>query len=867
MDNLGKELIQKGYITSTKRINTEDFRSYFIPFALSDDFAFSYGIIDRNKSSLFTSLSGEWELKAFKSLLDIKDIDEKLDDKIIVPSCLQMLGYDQIQYLNYRYPFPYHPPFIDKDIPTFHHRKKFNIQNYDQLFLCFDGVDSSFFVYLNGQFVGYSQITHAMSEFNISKFVRKGENVLDVIVLKWCVSSYLEDQDKFRFTGIFRDVYLLNRKKNYIKDFKIKTYFKDDIGFIEITNLSDSKFSVSLEGQECFINPQDAHIFEIKNPHVWRCEDPHLYDVILMNANEKILQRVGIRNVFIENGIFKINNVHQKLKGVNRHEFSPLTGATISVEFTYNDLLLIKSLNVNAIRTSHYQDMPEFYELCDALGIYLIAEADVETHGAVTAYGGYKREPWKELADSGIFDDGVFDRIQSLYERDKNHCSILIWSPGNESSYGKMFYRGLDYLKEHDDRPIQYEGLWNLLDKSPNSEYYTKRIDIASMMYPPVSWMKNDYLNDKNETRPLVLCEYSHAMGNSNGDLSDYWKLIMSNDRFIGAFVWEWNDHAIYKDGKYLYGGDFGEDTHDNNFCVDGLVTPDRKLKSGVLEMKEVYGGKLLPSRRINKCRPLEKLSSSNPVKCKFDDSNASLVSLFINNKNILSSPIELSFLRAYIDNDMFDKWKLKKLENGRYQIKHSTKTENIQSYKGSYFDNENHKCFDFEIKYIMLDNALDIEFSYKIVKELDYLPRFGISFSVNDFGQFSYFGYGPDESYIDKRMHTKIGRYTTTAKDNYYHYIKPQESGSHYYTSKIECPLFDITSDRPFSFNILPYSTKELIESKHDFELKKENNKSNYVYLDDFMSGIGSHSCGPELDKKYRLPKTGHRIFRIILK
>ena len=867
MKSLGEELFEGKLFESTKRINTEDFRSYYVPFQFNEPFSFDCEIVNREKSSIFSSLNGKWQIKAFKSIKDLHSIDEPLDDEVDVPSCLQMLGYDQIQYTNYRYPFPYNPPFIDVDIPSFHYRRNFEINSFEELFLCFDGVDAAFYVYVNNQFVGYSQISHSLSEFNVSKYVHNGVNTLDVIVLKWCTSSYLEDQDKFRFTGIFRDVYLLNRKKDFIKDFKIETFYKNDLGYINVTNLSSSNFNVSFKRKTETVSPNNTITFTIKNPIIWSGKNPYLYDIVLFNTNEKILQRVGIRNVAIENGIFKINDVHQKLKGVNRHEFSPLTGATLTRKFTYDDLKLIKSLNVNAIRTSHYPDMPEFYEMCDALGIYLINEADLETHGAVTKNGGYDREPWQQLANSGLYDDAVFDKIKSLYERDKNRTSVIIWSPGNESSYGKMFYRGLDYLKEKDSRPIQYEGLWNLLDKGPNSEYYTKRIDIASMMYPSLEWLENDYLNDKNETRPLVLCEYSHAMGNSSGDLADYWRIIMSNDRFIGAFIWEWNDHAILKDGKYFYGGDFGETIHDKNFCVDGLVTPDRKLKSGALEMKEVYADKLYPSEEISICKELDDLPKDKPIECKFDDTSASLTSIIINNKNILTEPIQLSFLRGYIDNDMHDVWKLKKIENGHFEIKNSTLVNNVKTYVGSYLDNENNKCFDFEIMYKAYNSAIDIEFKYEINPVIDYLPRFGISFGVNPINEFSYFGYGPDESYIDKIIHTKIDWYKTTPEDNYFHYIKPQESGSHYYTSVVKCPLFDIVSNVPFSFNISPFSVQDLIKNSHDFELIKNKNNQNYVYLDHFMAGIGSHSCGPELNKKYRLPQNGQHIFRIVFR
>ena len=775
-----------------------------------------------------------------------------------------MLGYDQLQYVNLNYPYPYHPPFIDIDIPSFHYRKHFSLQEFKNLFLCFDGADAAFYVYINQEFVGYSQISHSLSEFEITKFAHLGDNTIDVIVLKWCASSYLEDQDKFRFTGIFRDVYLLNREDKYIKDFKIETSLKDNQGFINATNLSAYPFNVLINNESKEVLPNMVESFAIDNPILWNCDNPYLYDVVISNEHEKILQRVGVRTVTIENGVFKINGKHIKLKGVNRHEFSPFVGASITRQFTYDDLKLIKSLNVNAIRTSHYPNIPEFYDICDALGIYVVDEADVETHGAATSEGGYKIEPWEALTESGIYDDAVTDREISLYERDKNHTCVVIWSIGNESSYGKMFYQGIDYIKAHDSRPIHYEGIFNIVDKSINGKYYTKRIDIISRMYPPYEFMKNEYLKDKNETRPLLLCEYSHAMGNSPGDLADYWRIINSNDRFIGAFVWEFNDHAIYQDGHFLYGGDFGEKLHDNNFCVDGLVTPDRKLKSGALEMKAVYRGKLYADKKVNKCH-LEKNTNDKKVECQFDDKTGSITSIKVDDVEILTSPLTISFLRAYIDNDMHDLETLKKIENGRINIKEVHNYYPNILYKGEYLDSDNELCFNFDISYYIYKNTLQIYFKYEVVDSLNLLPRFGITFSTKDIGEFTYFGYGPHESYIDKCHHVKMGQFKGNSKDNYTHYIKPQESGSHYFTSYIKSSLFDINADTPFSFNIMPYSFNDLTKAKHDFELPKS--KNSYIYLDHFMSGVGSHACGPELKRKYCLSKKGEHTFQIVFK
>lgn len=852
-----KEMQNKQEYETFERAGIEPPRSYYIPFNEAQEFTFAHGILDRTKSDRFISLDGEWQFKAHEDTASV-ELTEKLDKKIHVPSCVQMHGYDQIQHINTRYLFPVDPPYIRVKNPTFHYRRTFVIKDKTQKFyLNFEGVDSFFYVYLNGKEVGYSQISHATSEWDISAYANTGENTLDVIVLKWCAGSYLECQDKFRFSGIFRSVYLLVRPIEHITDFKIETKIAGNDGVLTVRNDSVIPFVVQFESESKTVAPNRAAEFKVKNAEKWTTENPKLYDVILSANGEKILQRIGFRTSIIENDVYKINGEKIKLRGVNRHEFSPTGGATVTVEETIKDLELMKAANVNAIRTCHYPDCLEFYDLCDAMGFYVMDEADVETHGMIERRGGYGRENWQEFADGGIADKGVTDREITLYERDKNRTSVVIWSLGNESSYGKMFHAGADYIHARDNRPIHYESAWEMADKS---DYYTKRIDMASRMYPPLEFF-NEFLRDEKETRPLVLCEYSHAMGNSNGDLNDYWKLIDSNDRFMGGFVWEWRDHAIKTDKGYLYGGDFGEREHDGNFCVDGLLNPDFTPKSGYYELQAVYGGKREKKFTPPKCEPIEKLAAEKPLNYMLGKSGELLSVGDIQ----FTEPLKVNVFRAYIDNDRNIKNEWQRYENAAQVAYDIQKSGNMVKVTGKMLKTCFAPIMDFTLTYTFYDNAVDAELSYKVADYVSYLPRIGLTFALSKSvaNKFTYKGYGSHESYIDKHLASAYGEYAITADKEYFRYVKPQESGSHFASTEV---AFDngiqITAEKPFSFSVLPYSAQTLASTTHDFELKEDGNV--YVSLDIAMSGVGTNSCGPELGKEYRAPKEGRNKFRI---
>ncbi len=833
------------------RVGAEAPRAYYIPFGEAQEIPMTEcGIQDRTASDRFIDLNGEWAFRAHESL-DEANLNEQTADKIDVPSCVQMRGYDQNQYLNTRYPIPCDPPHVPKRNPVFHYRKRFSLERGDfRYFLNFEGVDSFFYLFLNGERVGYSQISHATSEFEITGFLRDGENTLDVFVLKWSAGTYLECQDKFRFSGIFRSVYILKRPRAFLRDFKL-TAGAD--GVLTVRNLGEIPFTASFDGESKVVDVGGEVKFVKKDAQLWTAERPVLYDVILSAEGEKILQRVGFRSSEVKNGVYLLNGKPIKLKGVNRHEFSPENGATVTVAETVRDFKLMKEAHVNAIRTCHYPDCPEFGELCDVYGFYVVDEADVETHGMTTRDGGYSRERWQEFANSGIADEGVTTREITLYERDKNRTSVVIWSLGNEANWGKMFYAGADYIHAHDTRPIHYEGAWEAVDRS---DYYTHRIDIASRMYPPLEFF-DEFLKDEKETRPLLLCEYSHAMGNSNGDLNDYWKKIDSSDRFAGAFVWEWRDHAIKSEKGYLYGGDSGEAIHDGNFCVDGLLNPDWTPKSGYYEMQAVYGGAREQEAQLPNAEPLAPVGGE-PITYQADE-NGALLSL---GGVKFAEPLQVNVLRAYLDNDMYRRNSWKNAEGAMTVVEAIERTKNRLHVFGKLEKDSFSSFAEYELDYTFFEGGVDIEFSYRL--GISFLPRAGLRFALKGVKEFTYCGYGPYESYIDKHLASEYGEYRTAVEREYFHYVKPQESGSHFSATKIELDNgMTITAEKPFSFSILPYSLEQLISARHDFELPESD--AAYISLDIAMCGVGTSSCGPELAEPYRIAKEGTNNFRIL--
>ncbi|MEE0981699.1 MAG: glycoside hydrolase family 2 TIM barrel-domain containing protein, partial [Acutalibacteraceae bacterium] len=625
------------------RIGTTPHRSYYIPFAPDDVIRTKHRIIDRTSSSRFTLLDGVWQIKQHDHVEDF-DVNEKLGEDIPVPSCVQMHGYDQIQYLNTRYPFPVMFPHLPYENPCWHYRRTFNIKKQagERYYINFEGVDSAFYLYINGSFKGYSQISHATSEFDITELAVNGENTIDILVLKWCISTYLECQDKFRFSGIYRSVYMLTRPENHITDYKIETKIDGNNGVLKFINESPVNIELTLEGKTVTAKANDSVSVILSDVKLWTAETPNLYTLTLTANGEKIIENIGFREITIDGKVFKVNGEAVKLKGVNRHDFHCETAATVSLEDLARDVHLMKELNVNAVRTSHYPNAPEFYIICDTYGLYVMDEADLEMHGACTRDGRYDMELWSEYAENEFFTPGITDRHIALVERDKNRPSVIIWSLGNESSFGKAFFEGAKYIKNRDNtRPVHYEGLQNADPKY----YYSDLVDMVSMMYPSFDTIREKVLENPEETRPFVMCEYTHAMGNSCGDIAEYWDMIYNNEQMMGAFVWEWADHGIKTDKGFLYGGDFKEPEHDGNFCADGLLTPDRKLKSNALEMKAVYGGKTKSEVTIVDI-PASTYRFSSSIDIKVNEHTSEITSIKADGKEILRVPMHFNITR-----------------------------------------------------------------------------------------------------------------------------------------------------------------------------------------------------------------------------
>ena len=844
------------------RIGTEQHRSYYIPFSEDDKVKSRFGIVDRHSSSRFISLDGIWQIKQHKNV-EAAVIDEQLTDTIPVPSCVQMHGYDHIQYLNHRFPIPVVLNHMPNENPCWHYRRVFTLDKRDgeKYYLNFEGVDSAFYLYVNGKMKGYSQIAHATSEFDITDLVVDGENTLDVLVLKWCVSTYLECQDKFRFSGIFRNVYLLRRPEKHITDYRVITTLEGDDGVLTVINESKVAINLKFNNTSTVVKAGKKVQFTVKNVKKWTAETPELYTLKLMAEGEMIIEKVGFRTVSIDGKVFKINGEHIKLKGVNRHDFNCKTGATVTLANLAKDIKLMKWLNVNAVRTSHYPNMPEFYQLCDAHGIFALDEADLETHGAVGICGGYDQDSWGNFADNEFFTKGITDRYTALVERDKNRPSVIIWSLGNEACFGKSFIEGAKYIRRRDNtRPVHYEGL-----QHRKEYYYTELVDMVSMMYPSIERVQQ-VLDDPNETRPYVLCEYTHAMGNSCGDISDYWDVIYKNDQCMGAFVWEWADHAIKTKRGFMYGGDFGEHEHDGNFCCDGLLTPDRKIKTNALEMRAVYGGKL-KSEVKDVAIPCVKGNAKN-VEISVDEDTGCLASIIVDGNEVLKTPMHWNF-RRYTDNERLwvNVWNnTYRLGECKSEVTSFEKTENGYSVSGFVGANCVLPTFDFGVNYSVNGNELTIDVEYKIADYVKVLPRVGFEFGVDKaYDKFGYVGFGPTESYVDKNVACEYGYYESCAEENYdKKYIRPQESGSHCESKYLSLDgLLAVTAEKPFSFSVNPYTTHQLCTTTHNFDL--ENNDFVNICLDLAMRGVGSHSCGPELDTKYDIPREYKNTFKIV--
>lgn len=983
----GADMLIPNYFedTSVLRVGALPAHAYLIPAQDAET-----ALRGREYSEYFTGLDGQW---LFRYEPNVRLLDRAFWEEgpqpegfgeLPVPSSWQMHGFDRPQYTNIRYPFPFDPPYVPYENPCGIYVRSFELERKSGkvYHLYSEGVDSCCYIWLNGQFVGYRQGAYDTVGFDVTDKLADGPNTLCFLVLKWCDGSYLEDQDKFRFSGVFRSVYLLERDGQHIEDLRIST----DIygGRAEI----GAEWSFSRGGDErvgyVLLSPGGELLAEgeaaggglnlrVEEPRLWTAETPELYTLLLRCGSEYIAQRVGIRDVRVAEDLsIRVNGQSVTFNGVNRHDSDPLTGASCSRERLLRDLLSMKAHNINAIRTSHYPPQPEFLELCDELGFYVIDEAGIESHGTEALYGA--DADIGLLADDERFREAIADRVRSMVLRDRNHACVLIWSMGNESGYGRNFAEALAWTKRTDpSRLTHYESS---IHPYRGGEYDLSSLDIYSRMYPSVEAVKA-YL-DSGPERPLILCEYSHAMGNGPGDLEDYRRLMRRYPAFCGGFVWEWCDHAVLTrsgDGRerYLYGGDFGDEPNDGNFCMDGLVYPDRRAHTGLLEYRQVIrpvrlvgadaekgnftfenmrdfvsprrdlcleyslrqdGAELLsgslwgeeidiaPHGRRDIRLGLPELDgefayllftwrgTAGPaagLELGFDqvvlrDSPPALISrepcgevsvtedaatltatsdagitcvwsretgMPLGFGTLLSAPMGFNIWRAPVDNDRYIR---KEWERAGYD-------RAIQRAKTFEWRRDNST---FELRThvslcaVSLSNIMEIDclwrfdgagrLSLSVEAErnpaLPYLPRFGLRLFVpKTWTRAAYQGYGPVESYADKHQASYLGRFEERVGASFEHYLRPQESGSHWNCTRLELKdddgldLARIRTGSPFSFSFCEYTQEELTAKAHDFEL--ETCDSNVLCIDFAQSGLGSNSCGPELAAEYRADRT----------
>lgn len=584
-------------------------RAYFIPYGTPE--TAQRGL--RDISDRFTNLCGQWDFKFFESFEDVDEelcragLDGVLHEKMTVPMCWQNCvdrGYDTPLYVDQEYPFHFDPPFVADENPCGLYSRHFARPAGEKLYLNFEGVSSCFYIWVNGLFVGYSQVSHASSEFDITAFARDGDNLLTVLVIKWCDGTYLEDQDFFRLSGIFREVYLLARPKIHLQDFYVRQNVSPDLSAAEICVELTKPEELSVQWR--LVAP-DGHVVatgqtaeasfsaQIPQPALWSDETPWLYSLQLTAGGEHIVSMTALRRIEIVGGVVLINGAKVKMRGINRHDTHPTLGYATPPEHMLRDLQLLKQANVNAIRTSHYPNDPRFLEYCDRFGFMVVNEADLETHGAGFEFrgdaykGAWSFERWSgAMSDNPDWEESYVDRAALLFERDKNRGCVVMWSLGNESGIGNNHRAMRRYIKNRmPDALIHYENSYIEFQHKPRNESFDDVSDVESRMYASPDYIEK-YFDEHLSDKPFYLCEYVDSM--STGHVFENWELVEKYDGFFGAHIWEFADHAIdLGGGRYAYGGDFGELPNSYVSCVDGLVHPNRSPRPGYYDMKKVY--------------------------------------------------------------------------------------------------------------------------------------------------------------------------------------------------------------------------------------------------------------------------------------
>lgn len=895
-------------------------------------------------------LNGMWKFAWFSRDFEVP---EHIDtwDTIDVPSCWQNKGYESPNYCNINYPYPCDQPYVPDENSCGVYERDFLIEKlWGKVYFVLEGVSSCAFLYVNGSYVGFTQGSHLQAEFDITDYVYSGNNTICVKVMKWCCGSYLEDQDCFRYSGIFRDCYLLQRPKDHIVDVDVTT--EDN----RICVRTDRKANISVYDQNgtSLSSHQGCTEAEcvVLAPILWNAEKPYLYTVKLEYNGEIITQKIGFRTIQISQKCeLLINGTPVKLRGVNHHDTHPYNGWCQTLEELRADLTLMKKLNINCIRTSHYPPTPKFLELCDEMGFYVILETDIETHGVIRRFSNVEYHFDCESNDWPCTDPEwekeYLERMERAVVRDKNHCSIIMWSTGNESGFGPNQVAMLQWLKARKDGRLRH-----CEDASRQQKY--QDIDVISNMYHPLKQVAQ-MAEDDNLHLPIMLAEYAHAMGNGPGDVWDYNELFDRYPNVIGGCVWEWADHTVIVDGVQRYGGDFSaEVTHDGNFCCDGMVFADRSLKAGSLEVKAAYQPmrtsykdgvltikncydftdfsecelryvvkadgviteekdlrirlqphdsiELRPTIRIPACRYgayltcelyangeqvahtqhlIQKGTLEAPSKTKavmkeekleiiflgdgfkyvFSKQFGTFISMVVNGKELLAEPVKLTAWRAPTDNDgnikiywgSYNVWQGENLDKTYNKVYDCCTTEHGISLQASLSGISRKPFLNYRME-IAVDQrgSIQVNINGSIRQNVVYLPRLGFEITLREENlQFSYYGCGPMESYCDMRHAGEVSLYESNAEREYVPYIRPQEHGNHVSVRMVEICGMRIESDQDYECNVSAYSTKVLTVAEHTDELRRDG--KTHLRIDYKNSGLGSNSCGPELEEPYR--------------
>ncbi len=535
-----------------------------------------------------TSLDGTWDFRYYETIPEVPEDVSAISytETIPVPACWQCYGYGQKQYTNHAYPIPFMPPHVPMDTPVGIYHRSFIVKNTaERTYIMFDGVCSMFLLYVNGAYVGMSKGSRLAAEFDLTDFVKAGENTVTVVVFTYSDATYLEDQDCFRYNGIFRSVWLISRPKNHIFDLDIRTNINGEVSYT--CTFVGEPFEV-----KATLYDGDTALPSLKaeNPRLWTAETPNLYTLVIEANGEYIRKKIGFRSISVSDQCeLLINGTPVKLKGVNRHDTSATKGYTVSMDDMMADITLMKNHNINCIRTSHYPNDPRFYELCDEYGFYVVDECDLEVHGTEHVVRG--PNPSTLISGNPLWKNSYIDRMVRTLERDKNSPCVIFWSLGNESHFGENHVLMSDYVRSRDtERLIHYEGTYSGVQRwAAEGEFVSAHpcVDVESEMYATLATVEKQGINEKGDKRPYYLCEYAHAMGMGPGSIEEYWELFYKYPRLIGGCVWEWKDHAILEKEGYTYGGDHGEYPHDGNFCCDGLCSPDLIPHTSLYSLKK----------------------------------------------------------------------------------------------------------------------------------------------------------------------------------------------------------------------------------------------------------------------------------------